>query len=153
MTLREEILKQAGLLTEMPIRKIEKRQESVNVFFYGIGVKVNNDEKEIEFEQGGDKPNKEEILDYILTSKPSDIFWLAPIRDYNTVKVVLKDWLDSRDAEYIYTGNDAKNIINHITREWKKCSYDVISTRMKEFKEYRGYSDEQIKKALGPLAK
>lgn len=69
MTLREEVLKQAGLLTEMPMKAtLEAQMDELKVSFLCFTVTVENNNKTINIKENSNKNYKKEIYDYILTS-------------------------------------------------------------------------------------
>lgn len=113
MTLREEVLKNSGLLTEMPIIK----KMPVKIYFFGLQANILNDKTLV----SKNEPISNDIIySYIMGStaveniKKSSHFIAGPDGDSDVFEVLVQYNEDDYDPDNVFTGEQSKNILKHI---------------------------------------
>jgi len=112
MTLREEVLKHSGLLTEMPVLKT--METHVTVTFFDLVFDVDNDKMTLYTNDDADSLTKEELYNYVTKATSAKIITydrgIFPLDR-------LQAFIEVEGAEFFsITGNDAKDIIKYVIR-------------------------------------
>lgn len=126
MTLREEVLKNSGLLTEMPV--IHEEKGELYVYFLTFSFSVDNSKKTIKSNDEHILSKPSEVLDFILTAdkikmEECDCDGSEP-KSESKVVVDAMTYAPDSDGEYDtgsiqFKGTDAQKIIKYITSKFK----------------------------------